>query len=68
MIQHSVMGNRQTMGGPVIDLNGHCIGMNIARASRAETYAIPSTELRRLADRMMGTPAINATHPNETTR
>ncbi|MEY5019983.1 MAG: hypothetical protein RLZ22_1071 [Verrucomicrobiota bacterium] len=53
VIQHSVMGNRQTMGGPVIDLNGHCIGMNIARANRAETYAIPAGELRSLAERMM---------------
>ncbi|MEY5012772.1 MAG: hypothetical protein RLY69_487, partial [Verrucomicrobiota bacterium] len=32
---------------------GHCIGMNIARANRAETYAIPAGELRSLAERMM---------------
>ena len=57
VIQHSVMGNSQTMGGPVIDLNGHCIGMNIARASRSETFAIPSSELKGLAERMMGVPA-----------
>lgn len=54
VIQHSVMGNSQTMGGPVIDLNGHCIGMNIARASRSETYAIPAAELRLIAERMIG--------------
>jgi S1-C subfamily serine protease len=54
VIQHSVMGNRQTMGGPVIDLHGHCIGMNIARASRAETFAIPSAELKEIAERMIG--------------
>jgi S1-C subfamily serine protease len=53
VIQHSVMGNRQTMGGPVIDLHGHCIGMNIARASRAETFAIPCAELKELAERMI---------------
>jgi S1-C subfamily serine protease len=53
VIQHSVMGNSQTMGGPVIDLQGHCIGMNIARASRAETFAIPSAELKELAERMI---------------
>jgi serine protease Do len=53
VIQHSVMGNSQTMGGPVIDLNGHCIGMNIARASRSETFAIPSAELKELAERLM---------------
>jgi serine protease Do len=53
VIQHSVMGNRQTMGGPVIDLNGHCVGMNIARANRAETYAISADELKSIAERMM---------------
>ena len=53
VIQHSVMGNSQTMGGPVIDLKGHCIGMNIARASRAETFAIPSAELKQLTELMM---------------
>ncbi|MBU6170199.1 MAG: PDZ domain-containing protein [Verrucomicrobia bacterium] len=53
VIQHSVMGNSQTMGGPVIDLNSHCLGMNIARASRAETFAIPSAELKQLAARMI---------------
>jgi len=30
------------MGGPVADLRGEIIGMNIARAGRIETYAIPS--------------------------
>lgn len=53
VIQHSVMGNSQTMGGPVIDLNGHCVGMNIARASRAETFAIPSAELKELVENMI---------------
>lgn len=53
VIQHSVMGNSQNMGGPVIDLNSHCLGMNIARASRAETFAIPSAELKQLAARMI---------------
>jgi S1-C subfamily serine protease len=47
------MGNSQTMGGPVIDLNGHCVGMNIARASRAETFAIPSAEMKQLVERMI---------------
>lgn len=53
VIQHSVMGNSQTMGGPVIDLNGHCVGMNIARASRAETFAIPCVEMKQLVERMI---------------
>lgn len=68
VIQHSVMGNSQTMGGPVIDLNGHCIGMNIARASRAETFAIPGAQLKEIVERMMNKTAINSQNPDDSTR
>jgi S1-C subfamily serine protease len=51
------MGNSQTMGGPVIDINGHCLGMNIARASRSETFAITCAELKQLAERMISQQA-----------
>lgn len=48
VIQHDVMGNSKVMGGPVLDLDGKCVGMNIARANRAETFAIPVEELKTL--------------------
>jgi serine protease Do len=48
VIQHDVMGNSKLMGGPVLNLDGKCIGMNIARANRAETFAIPVEELKTL--------------------
>jgi serine protease Do len=48
VIQHDVMGNSKLMGGPVLDLDGKCVGMNIARANRAETFAIPVEELKTL--------------------
>ena len=35
-------------GGPIIDLNGHVIGLNIARSGRIECFAIPSTTLIHL--------------------
>lgn len=53
IIQHDVLGASTTMGGPVIDLQGHVVGMNIARANRAETFAIPEEELRKLAEGMV---------------
>ncbi len=53
VIQHDVIGNRNTMGGPVLDIRGKVIGMNIARANRCETYAIPVEELKDLAKQMM---------------
>lgn len=59
VIQHDVIGNAGTMGGPLLDLDGRCLGMNIARATRCETFAIPAAELRSLAERLIaqaGTP------------
>ena len=48
VIQHDVIANSKSMGGPIINLDGKCVGMNIARANRAETFGIPARELRRL--------------------
>lgn len=53
VIQHDILANNQTMGGPVINLAGRVVGMNIARANRAETFAIPVEELRELTDSML---------------
>ena len=35
----------RSVGGPLLNLEGHCVGMNIARANRCETFAIPAKEL-----------------------
>ena len=59
VMQHDVLGSRQVEGGPLLDLDGHCIGMNIARASRAENYSIPVEELKEIAARMMKQAAGN---------
>lgn len=54
IIQHDIFGaGSRTMGGPVLDLEGRAVGMNIARANRAETFAIPVEELRELAEGMV---------------
>lgn len=53
VIQHDVMGNSKVMGGPVLNLDGKCIGMNIARANRAETFAIPLKELKGIIASLM---------------
>jgi S1-C subfamily serine protease len=53
IIQHDIVANRAGMGGPVLDLDGRCLGMNIARANRCETFAIPAGDLRSLADRLI---------------
>ena len=41
VIQHDSVLRPEECGGPVLDLNGKAIGINIARAGRTETYALP---------------------------
>jgi S1-C subfamily serine protease len=53
ILQHDIIGSARTMGGPLLDLDGRCLGMNIARANRCETFAIPAADLRSLADRLI---------------
>ena len=53
VIQHDILGSKDVEGGPLLDLDGRCLGMNIARANRAENYAIPVEDLREIALRLM---------------
>lgn len=53
VMQHDILGNRSVQGGPLLDLDGRCIGMNIARANRAESFAIPVEDLKEIAGRLM---------------
>lgn len=40
----------QECGGPVVDLDGNVIGINISRAGRIKTYALPTYEVRKLIE------------------
>jgi serine protease Do len=53
IIQHDILANSETMGGPVLDMKGRVVGMNIARANRAETFAIPVEELQEISKRLI---------------
>jgi serine protease Do len=53
VLQHDILGNRSVIGGPLLDLQGRCIGMNIARANRAESFAIPVEDLKEIAARLV---------------
>jgi serine protease Do len=49
-------------GGPVCDLEGHVLGINIARAGRVESYSVPSEVITPLlADLMSGKLSPRAT-------
>ncbi len=45
---HDMVLEPEEVGGPVIDLHGRILGMNIARSGRIESLAIPSAEMKRL--------------------
>jgi S1-C subfamily serine protease len=53
VLQHDVAGSNRTVGGPLVLLDGKCIGMNIARANRAESFAIPMEEMREVSQRLI---------------
>jgi serine protease Do len=42
VLQHDCPLRPNQCGGPLVDLDGRVVGLNIARAGRVESYAIPS--------------------------
>ncbi|MFM7152205.1 MAG: PDZ domain-containing protein, partial [Gemmataceae bacterium] len=53
ILQHDLQIKPQDCGGPVVNLDGKAIGINIARAGRTESYAIPSDEVLKLLPEMI---------------
>jgi serine protease Do len=47
-LQHDTVLRPQDCGGPLVDLDGKVIGINIARGGRVESYAIPSETVQSL--------------------
>jgi serine protease Do len=54
-IQHDSMLRAIDCGGPLVDLDGKVVGLNIARAGRVETYALPAAVVREAAKKLMET-------------
>ncbi len=48
ILQHDTVIRNTDCGGPVVGLDGKAVGINIARAGRTESYAIPSDRVRAL--------------------
>ena len=47
-MQHDLVLEPNQVGGPLVNLDGKVVGMNIARSGRIECYAIPSKTLKNL--------------------
>lgn len=45
VIQHDTVINPRDCGGPLVDLDGKVVGLNIARAGRVETWALAAEEI-----------------------
>ncbi len=53
VIQHDCPLRPNQCGGPLVNLDGRIIGVNIARASRIESFALPAHEVREELDRLL---------------
>lgn len=52
VIQHDVSLPPTAMGGPVLDLNGKALGINVARVDRVTTYALPAKFVREIFEKL----------------
>ncbi len=48
VIQHDTVLRPSDCGGPVVDLSGKVVGINIARAGRTTSYAVPADRVQAL--------------------
>ena len=53
IIQHDSVIVPNQCGGPIVDVNGNAVGLNIARAGRVSSYAIPASVASRAIAEMM---------------
>jgi serine protease Do len=53
ILQHDAVVKPADCGGPLVDLDGKVVGINIARAGRTETFAVPSEAVLELLPELM---------------
>jgi serine protease Do len=56
ILQHDAVLKPTDCGGPLVNLDGKVLGINISRAGRTETYAIPSEAVRPLLEKLKAAP------------
>ncbi len=61
VIQHDTVLAPQNCGGPLIDVEGNVVGLNIARAGRVCCYALPANTVAKAVGEMLSTAMENAT-------
>ncbi|MEM6910120.1 MAG: PDZ domain-containing protein [Verrucomicrobiota bacterium] len=58
VLQHDTTLAPESMGGPLFDLAGRCLGINIARADRVTTFALPVEVVKRALARLQGDESV----------
>ena len=53
VIEHDTVLQPWLCGGPLVDLDGKAIGLNIARAGRVSTYALPASLVKRIVKKLV---------------
>ena len=62
ILQHDSGVAPENCGGPLVDLDGKVVGINIARAGRTESYALPAEAVKGLIEGLK-TNRASATKP-----
>jgi len=52
VLQHDTVLKPQECGGPLVDIDGKVVGINIARAGRVETYALAASVVKAIIEDM----------------
>ena len=48
ILQHDTVLRPRDIGGPIVNLDGKVVGINIARAGRIKSYALPADVIRKM--------------------
>lgn len=60
LLPHDAVTAPDEMGGPVVDLAGRVIGLNIARFDRTATHAIPAARMAEVCERLLHDQPVSA--------
>ena len=61
VLEHDTVLRPKDCGGPLVDLDGNAVGINIARVSRVSSYALPASAIKPiLTDMMAGKYPVSA--------
>jgi serine protease Do len=47
-LQHDIPLSPSECGGPLLDLSGRCVAINVSRAGRVQTLAVPASDVQKL--------------------